>query len=77
MKQLEDLHRLLESSESKYLDEYNNLKGDTRNVESNHQDFLKNLNAQYSQNVDKLTDEMDEMREELEAQIKKLEHEKE
>ena len=77
MKQLEDLHRLLESSESKYLDEYNNLKGDTRNVESNHQDFLKNLNAQYSQNVDKLTDEMDEMREEFEAQIKKLEHEKE
>ena len=77
MKQLEELHRLLESSESKYLDEYNNLKGDTRNVESNHQDFLKNLNAQYSLNVDKLTDEMDEMREELEAQIKKLEHEKE
>ena len=77
MKQLEELHRLLESSESKYLDEYNNLKGDTRNVESNHQDFLKNLNAQYSQNVDKLTDEMDEMREELEAQIKKLELEKE
>ena len=36
MKQLEDLHKLIESSESKYLDDYNNLKGDTRNVESNH-----------------------------------------
>ena len=36
MKQLEDLHKLIESSEAKYLDDYNNLKGDTRNVETNH-----------------------------------------
>lgn len=77
MKQLEELHKLVESSEAKYLGEYDNLKGETRNTESNHQDFLKNLNAQYAENVDKLTEEMDEMRTELEAQIRKLELEKE
>ena len=77
MKQLEDLHKLVETSEAKYLDDYNNLKGDTRNVESNHQDFLKNLNAQYAKNVDKLTEEMDEMRTQLEEQIKQSELEKE
>ena len=35
------------------------------------------MNAQYAENVDKLTEEMDEMRSELEDQIKKLELEKE
>ena len=36
MKQLEDLHKVLQDAEAKYNNEYNSLKGDTRNVEQGH-----------------------------------------
>ena len=72
MKQLEELHLLIEQNEANYLIQFNELKRQNRDQEIDCQEEHKKINAEYARNIERLTSQLDEMRMELETEIKQL-----
>ena len=70
MKQLEELHLLIEQNEANYLIQFNELKCKCREQEADCQEKHKKINDEYAKNIERLTSQLDEMRMELENEIK-------